>query len=389
MVVQTGGMAQRWCKRALLAVTFMSWASARTSLQLRGGSAAVTTPISNSSLNGSAAPTLSGLRPAPDMELMAPSDIPFPDVSTETRRDAIKAYFKGAKQLWADVKLWRALRQRHQPLHRLTWREHKVQANAPKHALRMLPLLANPLPPPFGLVLIGVAATMPRTLLTPQFWTDGQCYAFARKDGEGARRRHAKLLEELTRKTSQGRAPTAAPLPGDVVAEPAAAAEGAGAAPDLGSLGSVADAFCDGGGLALEDLSRRHLIRLARCARPRPKGRFGLRFTRNRKIRAVLAAAAAAAKAEDDALDADLSTPDGDVCLSNRELLEVCGARGIRVDGTHAARLARLKFWLQARRLLLRSSPEQPPPSLLLHLPALLSTLLEQTHAEDLAKELR
>lgn len=103
----------------------------------------------------------------------------------------------------------------------------------------------------------------------------------------------------------------------------------------------------------------------------------------------MLAAAAAAAKAEDDALDADLSTPDGDVCLSNRELLEVCGARGIRVDGTHGARLARLKFWLQARRLLLRSSPEQPPPSLLLHLPALLSTLLEQTHAEDLAKELR
>ncbi|KAH8071300.1 hydrolase [Aureococcus anophagefferens] len=167
---------------------------------------------------------------------------------------------------------------------------------------------------------------------------------------------------------------------------PRRGAEGGGAAD---SLGSVADAFCDGGGLALEDLSRRHLIRLARCARPRPKGRFGLRFTRNRKIRAVLAAAAAAAKAEDDALDADLSTPDGDVCLSNRELLEVCGARGIRVDGTHGARLARLKFWLQARRLLLRSSPEQPPPSLLLHLPALLSTLLEQTHAEDLAKELR
>ena len=101
-------VARRWTQRALLAVTFMSWASARTSLQLRGGSAAVTTPISNSSLNGSAAPTLSGLRPAPDMELMAPSDIPFPDVSTETRRDAIKAYFKGAKQLWADVKHLRA-----------------------------------------------------------------------------------------------------------------------------------------------------------------------------------------------------------------------------------------------------------------------------------------
>ncbi|KAK7236200.1 hypothetical protein SO694_0006029 [Aureococcus anophagefferens] len=289
----------------------MSWASARTSLQLRGGSAAVTTPISNSSLNGSAAPTLTGLRPAPDMELMAPSDIPFPDVSTETRRDAIKAYFKGAKQLWADVKLWRALRQRHQPLHR----------------------------------------------------------------SPGASTRGARA--------------TAAPLPGTSSPSPWAAAEGGARARDLGSLGSVADAFCDGGGLALEDLSRRHLIRLARCARPRPKGRFGLRFTRNRKIRAVLAAAAAAAKAEDDALDADLSTPDGDVCLSNRELLEVCGARGIRVDGTHGARLARLKFWLQARRLLLRSSPEQPPPSLLLHLPALLSTLLEQTHAEDLAKELR
>ena len=96
----------------------------------------------------------------------------------------------------------------------------------------MLPLLANPLPPPFGLVLIGVASKMPRTLLTPQFWTEGQAMRFARADGADARRRHAKLLAELA-------ATTGAP---------------GGESPADLDLGAVGDAFGAGSALALEKL---------------------------------------------------------------------------------------------------------------------------------------
>ena len=61
----------------------------------------------------------------------------------------------------------------------------------------MLPLLANPLPPPFGLVLVGIASLVPRTLLTPEFWTDNQALTFATEDGADVKRRHAKLLDAL------------------------------------------------------------------------------------------------------------------------------------------------------------------------------------------------
>ena len=125
--------------------------------------------------------------------------------------------------------MWRSLRQGER--RRLTWRERKVQSDAPKHALRMLPLLANPLPPPFGLVLIGVAATMPRTLLTPQFWTEGQCYAFARQDSDATRRRHAKLPAELAKTTASG----------DGTGDTANSTRSSGDL-DVGDLGSVADA---------------------------------------------------------------------------------------------------------------------------------------------------
>ena len=92
----------------------------------------------------------------------------------------------------------------------------------------MLPLLANPLPPPFGLVLVGVAACVPRTLLTPQFWTDAQCLQFAREDFDDARRRHAKLLAELSQ--------AAGPVTGPAVAAPA----------DLGAVENLWLHYSDG-----------------------------------------------------------------------------------------------------------------------------------------------
>ena len=70
----------------------------------------------------------------------------------------------------------------------LSWHERRVKSKTIPHSLRMLPILANPLPPPFGLVLVGIASLVPRTLLTPEFWTDNQALTFATEDGAGVKR---------------------------------------------------------------------------------------------------------------------------------------------------------------------------------------------------------
>ena len=103
----------------------------------------------------------------------------------EGLRASIKAYFRGAKELWGDVKTWRRLRReaKNGTNMILSWHERRVKSKTIPHSLRMLPILANPLPPPFGLVLVGIASLVPRTLLTPEFWTDGQALTFATEDG--------------------------------------------------------------------------------------------------------------------------------------------------------------------------------------------------------------
>ena len=40
----------------------------------------------------------------------------------------------------------------------------QIVAETPKHFLRMLPLVLNPLPPPFGFVLIFVSSLLPRVI---------------------------------------------------------------------------------------------------------------------------------------------------------------------------------------------------------------------------------
>jgi hypothetical protein len=86
---------------------------------------------------------------------------------------------------------------------------------------------------------------------------------------------------------------------------------------------------------------------------------------------------------EDEALARDVSlfqnasTPQ----LSPREVLEVCAERGLAVGGDHARRLARLERWCEARATLLSAlgaGPDDDSASLVLHMPALLSALLEK-----------
>ena len=282
----------------------------------------------------------------------------------EGLRASIKAYFRGAKELWGDVKTWRRLRReaKNGTITSLSWHERRVKSKTIPHSLRMLPILANPLPPPFGLVLVGIASLVPRTLLTPEFWTDGQALTFATEDGADVKRRHAKLLDALA---------TAAGGDGK-----------SGSDGGLDALGDVGGAFGAGASLELSRLRRKHLIRLARCIRPHPPSRWSLHFLRTASIRERLADAARAMSEEDEALARDVSLfQNASAPLSPREVLEVCAERGLAVGGDHARRLARLERWCEARATLLSAlgaGPDDDSASLVLHMPALLSALLEK-----------
>ena len=203
---------------------------------------------------------------------------------------------------------------------------------------------------------------VPRTLLTPEFWTDNQALTFATEDGADVKRRHAKLLDAL-----------------------AAAAGGdgkTGSDGGLDALGDVGGAFGAGASLELSRLRRKHLIRLARCIRPHPPSRWSLHFLRTASIRERLADAARAMSEEDEALARDVSLfQNASAPLSPREVLEVCAERGLAVGGDHARRLARLERWCEARATLLSAlgaGPDDDSASLVLHMPALLSALLEK-----------
>ena len=94
--------------------------------------------------------------------------------------------------------------------------------------------------------------------------------------------------------------------------------------------------------------------------------------------------------AEDAALARDVLGATGGLnatALSPREVLEVCAARGVGVDGDHEKRVDRLARWLAARATLLSAlagaGDGEAPPSLTLHMPALLSALLEKVEVES------
>ena len=325
-------------------------------LRFRGGSAAALTNASALNATGEA------------LDLNDAHDNATANATTTNRTDeglraSIKAYFRGAKELWGDVKTWRRLRReaKNGTSMNLSWHERRVKSKTIPHSLRMLPILANPLPPPFGLVLVGIASLVPRTLLTPEFWTDNQALTFATEDGADVKRRHAKLLDALAT---------------------AAGGDGKDSDGGLDALGDVGGAFGAGASLELSRLRRKHLIRLARCIRPHPPSRWSLHFLRTASIRERLADAARAMSEEDEALARDVSIVNASSpALSPREVLEVCAERGLAVGGDHARRLARLERWCEARATLLSAlgaGPDDDSASLVLHMPALLSALLEK-----------
>lgn len=257
----------------------------------------------------------------------------------------LRAYFAGAKRLWGEVGVYRRVRRCNS--HELSWRERRIAAEVPVQVARMLPLLVNPLPPPFGLVLIAVASAAPRYLLTRQFWTLDQCRRFSDCDSRRTRKRLQLVLEACSETLAKGVRFSGPATP----------------------LVSLVDLFGNPP-LALDSLSRKHLVRLAKAQRLYPA--WILPLIRTKRLRRALAARARLNDEDDAALRADFAN------LEPRHLFDACAARGLKVDGDDRARARRLAAWLDARDAVLHAVGNDPiPPSFVLHMPAIFAGLAD------------
>jgi len=236
-----------------------------------------------------------------------------------------RAYFAGAKRLWCEVGEWRRLRVERKT-RALTWREERIIHETPLHLARMFPLLVNPLPPPFGFFLIAVASALPRVLLTPQFWTQSQWTKFSTADSVAAKGRYEKVLKECSAMLAQvaRRVVEDPPLSSARYENnhhhPAYATQGTPPPTTSSSsssawttpLAAIMEPFEEQGPLGLQVLTRRHLVRLARVARPRPFARWQLYFTRSSRLRDKLHKAAIDADIDDQRLAADFASGEFD-----------------------------------------------------------------------------
>jgi len=289
----------------------------------------------------------------------------------------LRAYFAGAKRLWSDVGEWRRLRKEIRPL---TWREQRLIEKTPINLARMLPILVNPLPPPFGLVLIGLASAAPRLLLTPEFWTLRQWEKFAKKDSEKYKQKYSKVLAECL-STLALVSRRVVLQQDDYQIEQISDNEQSesGSSWTRTPLKVIVEPFEDGAPLGLDVLSRKHLIILAR-ALPKPLSRFKLFFVRTSKLRAKLAHLAF----KYDQLDKLLADEFASSKLDPRDLFQLCAQRGLGTSGDHLRRARRIQAWLDARAALLKAHGQSSlPASFLLHMPALFSALIDHADQQE------
>jgi len=159
-------------------------------------------------------------------------------------KEVVKRLMHGSTLIFRDVMEWRRLKDTDDET--LPYETARRLKETPVLALRIAPLLVNPLPPPFGIVLLCIANTMPRTLLTHHFYSDAQCESFAAMDSWDTHRRFKKILVRTA-------AAAAAPSPpvfkqsASAVAAAAAVIASAGAADDNEEGGDDVDASIGNG----------------------------------------------------------------------------------------------------------------------------------------------
>jgi len=293
---------------------------------------------------------------------------------------ALVAQFReGAALLFVDLRVaWRHRRMpRVERRRRLGRRELLAAQRAFWDLARVLPVLANPLPPPLGLSLIALAYRWPRWMLPPQFHSQDQRAAFAKLDAASQARAAAELRARLLERRQQQSLRVAA----------AADADDADFLQqvfrDKNAVTTQAVAhFSEEGPWSLASFSRRDLRRLLEFARPRCVP-FLACCCPSFVVRRVVAHAAADID-DDDALllkpgrDAD-AIRQSVLALSRTDLLDACVARGLLGGNDDGNCEDRLVDWLQRRVVLDQSWPHKHAPPAFLFCQAL---LLHHNHTD-------
>ncbi|KAJ8602554.1 hypothetical protein CTAYLR_008345 [Chrysophaeum taylorii] len=259
-------------------------------------------------------------------------------------RALVRQFREGASQLLRDVRLaWRHRKLTRGERAKLRPREATASRRAFGDLARMVPLLFNPLPPPLGLVLIAVAYSFPRALLSPQFHTSEQAEAFARQDAATQLEAASELRRSLLR--------SHATLLTDVAS--------LGPATPVDRARRVLQCF-DTGPLSLSALKRPDLVRLATIAAPR-----SLKCYPNSILRTLVENAAKVVEEDDAILLASLDgsgDDDASATLSGAQVRDACVLRSLHGDDQPGHRL---RAWLVRAAAIRAAWRRDLPPAFL------------------------
>mmetsp|Transcript_19105 Transcript_19105/g.24785 ORF Transcript_19105/g.24785 Transcript_19105/m.24785 type:complete len:397 (+) Transcript_19105:99-1289(+) len=296
-------------------------------------------------------------------------------------RDGVSKLCIDVRIAWRHRKLSRLERRR-----RLGRKDLLVCQRALGDLLRVLPIMINPLPPPFGLSLIAIAYRWPRFMLPPQFHTIEQKQKFAQLDA--ARQTWAALelcQSSLFSHVLQAlRDPALAFFFSKKIASQNTIPQN-----NLQQLSRLIASFtCEKKKstnkthnlhvsiISLEKLNRKELLRFVALAQPRlPVSACCDRFT----LRAIVRRKAADIDDDDALLLANGSDPDSIFrtvyAMQKSDLIDACIARalgGINPDDSPGPQ-HRLAAWLQRRAIINLAWPNQShlPPTFVFFLAVL------------------
>lgn len=274
---------------------------------------------------------------------------------TSNAKQTLGQYFKGAQQLWSDV--GRAWALRNVLPADLSRKDALIKRDAPRDLWKVLPLVLNPLPPPLGWALILFAYQNPRTMLSPQFWSEQDKAVYFEADEHTKRERYQRLVEACS---SQG----------GVLQELAhvIATSRAGMPLRGTSLSALLAPFEEGQSLGLDVLDREKLTFLAAAVLP------VLTVETVRRLPPAVLRAQLRQVADDLRADDHHLVREGAASLLDAELRDACAARGLHQAQRGNEARVELETWLTVLGAFEQARPDgRLPACFVLFAPALFS----------------
>lgn len=255
---------------------------------------------------------------------------PLRTLATGSVGDTLQQYFRGAKQLWSDV--GRAWAIRNLPAERMSRRDALLRRDAPRHLWKVLPIVVNPLPPPLSWMLFLYAYAHPRTMLSPQFWSDQDKVRYFATDETVKRERYRQLVTCCT---------TAAEHVLHKLGVVLQQAELDGRQPVPQHAAALVTAFEAGQPLSLDALPREHLAFLAGAALP------ALTMDTVRRVPLQVLKARLRQVVQDVRDDDGFLMREGVASMTELEVRDACVARGLHFAESGSQARHCLETWLR------------------------------------------